>query len=710
MAISVLRRPYERNWSGNPISYTLYSAAAEADATNYFEIRIRFKRTDEADFYNVIALPIRPVNGSAQFDIKDILDGMMEYELPYLPPDDEFGSPYASKKMTGKFYLQWREITTAAPDPAWVDTETANQLFIIKGGISFHKWRGDNYWTNYFDNLLPFLGWEKNHALHSLTERMYLAWLNLTDVSEGDIKMKRTIHYTDGVENVAYLNCPISKYNVCYFPSGGSQLELEEVDPTKNIYWWEMQVVKTATNPYEPLSEAFRYYADNKVDYNAITLNFRGSLGNIGSARVKGVIDYTANRSFTDTERVVLHNYFEEHFVKARIGAENSSEIQVLKGDLGYLGKEEQERMRDLHFRREVWWEQQLKWLPVQMLTASNRQKTSEDKRFAMPIEFCIAAGEEFFYTPESVNLAEAAAVTELACNAVINTLASNYVPGTGWVISWVLASGGPPVKYQVSTPAVSGGAPGETITTDYTIVWLPVGDNVVTVRPVCSIGGVLYLGAAEMITVTVEEACVHVGISGEPILLPDAIAGIAYNYVINLTGTAPFSIGSITKPAWMSIAVVGSTVTITGTPSGGDVATGVTVAFALSNCAGAGSEVYTYPIDVLAAAGNGDFVAANETTGLNYIEWIRSSGVPFYSISSGEFPLMEGLLAIGNMAAGITAAISVRVVISSLSISLELWKNGVAGEVVSTPGTGTYSFAPVTFLITDDIEIKLRF
>lgn len=707
MAIVVNKRPYDRNWSGNPIHYVLYSAAAEADATMWFEYKILFKRMDEADYSEIITLIHKPVLGTAKIDIQDILDGLLEHELPYPLADNEYASPYLSQKATGHFYIEFREVTPLDGDNPFDDSEDAHLLFVIKGGINFTKWRGDNYWVNYYDPLKPFLTWAKNNSLHSLTERMYLAFLNLTDIIEGNIQMRRTVRFTDGSEDVAYLNCPVSQYYIVYFPSGGAQLEIEEIDVSKTIYWWEMQLYHINPNPEEPVSEAFRYYADNRQNYNTITLNYRNSLGGIDNLRIRGVIDYTNDREFTQTERVVLHDYFSGHFINGRLAADNSSEIQVYKGDAGFLGKEEQDRVRDLHFKREVWWEQELKWLPVMVLTGSNRLRLSSDKVFAFSVEFCIASGPEFYYTPQSVNLAEEAEPVGLVCTAVIGSLGYVYTPGVGWVLNWSLVSGSP-VKYFVSTPGVSGGAPQETIATTYTYPWLPVGTNVITVKPVCYIGGVYYLGAAITIEIVVAAACVAVGINGSPVYLPNAIATLPYNYVMNLTGTAPFGISAITKPAWMTVAIVGSTVEFTGTPGGGDTGTGITVAFTLDNCTGANTLAYTDTIDVVAYASNGDFLITNNMSTDFWVANVYPDSPAFYTFTTGGFPVLPSTAASGYLSAAISTAISVKVTGTTGSASplLKLYKNAVLQETVVVSGSGIYSFAAVSFAITDDMEI----
>jgi hypothetical protein len=82
---------------------------------------------------------------------------------------------------------------------------------------------------------------------------------------------------------------------------------------------------------------------------------------------------------------------------------------------------------------------------------------------------------------------------------------------------------------------------------------------------------------------------CEAASIVGTPVL-PDATVGVAYNYSFEVEGTAPFELGSMIKPDWMTITISGSTVTFTGTPEAGDIGTGIAVGFDIQNCAGHGS------------------------------------------------------------------------------------------------------------------------
>jgi hypothetical protein len=74
---------------------------------------------------------------------------------------------------------------------------------------------------------------------------------------------------------------------------------------------------------------------------------------------------------------------------------------------------------------------------------------------------------------------------------------------------------------------------------------------------------------------------CIAVHIT--PTTLPDAVVGVAYNQVIELTGTPEFSLSDLIKPSWMTVTIVGSEVFLTGTPT--TIATGDAVSFTVTNC-----------------------------------------------------------------------------------------------------------------------------
>lgn len=104
-------------------------------------------------------------------------------------------------------------------------------------------------------------------------------------------------------------------------------------------------------------------------------------------------------------------------------------------------------------------------------------------------------------------------------------------------------------------------------------------------------------------------EECVAVQVTGD-VTLPDGTVGVAYSEVVTLTGTAPFILSNIVKPAWMTIAVSGSNVNITGTPNA--EATGITVSFDVTNCTDE-EDSFSDVINVVAETFNIDWTYAND-------------------------------------------------------------------------------------------------
>jgi len=97
--------------------------------------------------------------------------------------------------------------------------------------------------------------------------------------------------------------------------------------------------------------------------------------------------------------------------------------------------------------------------------------------------------------------------------------------------------------------------------------------------------------------SISVVSGCTAVGISGTP-LLPDAYSDQPYSAAVILTGTGPFNITVQPDVAWLVADISDNEVILTGTPGIGDVGTGITVAFTVTN--GCGSVDYSDTIDVI--------------------------------------------------------------------------------------------------------------
>jgi len=408
---TVQKRPFSYVFSGNPIHYQLYSALAANDQDIYFEYRVAYKYPTDVAYSVLPAVPYSPTNGVANIDVRAMVNSILEYELPTFSGSEK--TAYEAKKQTASFYLEYREISAANPDPSWDKSELDFAPFVIKGGMSYMKYRGNNFWINHFGSLtndpIPFLTWQLSGRLAALNERMYLGFLNDTDIGSGFIRAVAKCFYTDGSTATVEEMMPAVKGNVYYVPAGAEQWGLPALDVNKVILQWSIQL-KDYTNAGAPVpvTDPFFYEADNRNDYNQLTLNYRNSLGCIDSARVRGVI--TKNLDYTSVEisKTTGPDYYSGHFVTPQQAFASKLENLRYKGDLGPLEKEEQDRLRELQLGKDCWWEVEKKWLPVKVLTSGFALTSSEDTRWSMPIEFQLAVEGDPFYTPENFDLGDA--------------------------------------------------------------------------------------------------------------------------------------------------------------------------------------------------------------------------------------------------------------------------------------------------------------
>jgi hypothetical protein len=400
MSIQITKRPHTRVFSGNPVHYELYSALAASDPTVSFEVRVMFKKMG-GTYSPVVSLPYSPKDGSASVDVKDILDSVLDYDLPAIGMDETTGT--VTDKQTGNFYLQFREITSVNPDPGWDDSEADYECFVVKGGLNDFKYQGNNFWLNYFDVKKPFLTWQLNGRLASKDERMYLAWLcdNLTAGW-----YKATVYYRDGSLNTLTVPIPIASPNnygkVVYLPVGATQLGLQALDPAQDIYYWTIQVVDAVGGTY---SELFKYELDNKNDYIGITLNYRNSLGGLDSVRVRGSLEKKLDYSFTELERTITPDYFDGRYFEPQKIVSGNVEQVMYSGNIGWMKKEEQDRLRDAQQIRETWTARRQKWVPINILTKGFSLVKNDDMRWGMPIDFTLGYSGSEYYTPETVDL-----------------------------------------------------------------------------------------------------------------------------------------------------------------------------------------------------------------------------------------------------------------------------------------------------------------
>lgn len=415
--IIVKKRPYDRCMSGNPIMYELYSAVAATNAEIYFEVKVMFTPAYNVSFAELCTIPVVPVNGTAKFDIKDILDGSLEHNVPKFDVDERLASE--ARGHTGLFYIQFREILTAGSDPSWNDSESEYKKFVMKGGLSYFKYRGDNFWINYFNDNNPFLTWRESGRLARTKDRMYLAFLldRVLPSFEGPEVVPAALwasclcYYTDGTAADIIYKEVLDNYewSFNFIPAGATQWGLPALDASKKIHKWEIQMWYTSDVDLNKtaLNEPFVFYADNRHDYKNVVLQYRNSLGGLDPLLLRGVIEQSQNYSFDEQDRTVLADYFDGDLISPSRIIANAKEKVIYKGDAGLLAKEEQQRMRDMKLDRNAIWDISKKWWPVNIVTSSFNLTSSDKNEWPFPVEFSFAYDGDQYYTPDAVDLGD---------------------------------------------------------------------------------------------------------------------------------------------------------------------------------------------------------------------------------------------------------------------------------------------------------------
>lgn len=178
---------------------------------------------------------------------------------------------------------------------------------------------------------------------------------------------------------------------------------------------------------------------------------------------------------------------------------------------------------------------------------------------------------------------------------------------------------------------------------------------------------------------------------------LHDGIDGQPYSKIIFLSGTQPFVLTGITKPAWMTITNSTNTINLFGTPN----VTGTqNVIFDITNCGG--SVNFNQSFEVLQAANN--FTIQNQVPGamitnLQNLDFVATSGL----IYPPPFQTMTG---VHDAYAGTPI---MTVTVGPFPFTLRFFINTIPIQNINVPVNGSYTFNLVTaYTLSDDLLIQL--
>lgn len=400
MAVTIIERPGEINFSRNPIRYALQTNTSLATPGLRIDVRILYKIFQGGTYEALLEVPLTPdSNGRVDIDLNKIIDSLLTYKLPTITSN----LVSSSFEQVCQFYISYREITTAAPDPAWTD-DAGGTRFATKGGLPYQLWKGSNYFINYAAANKPFLTWQKSGRSIGPDEISWLTYLHLLDDTT-NVSAKVSIYYTDGTSTVdavtlTFPETDVYKYGLYQIPAGITQLGLADVDPAKQIEYYGIKVVNAATT----LKQNYFFYIDYRHTYNTTAFNYFNSLGGFDSVRILGDITREARYESEAAETTVDAAYYNENELVPMQFTQQVTEQIIFKGSVGLMDDDyEMDVKRDLRISKGVYEAKYEKWWLVNLLNNQVNIGSIADPVKDFPIEWTYGIVNENYAPDQNV-------------------------------------------------------------------------------------------------------------------------------------------------------------------------------------------------------------------------------------------------------------------------------------------------------------------
>lgn len=419
--MQLTERPYSYNFSKNEIRYVFRVADATAPGLQV-QVQLMYRATSGSAFTALIVLPLRPTaDNKVHVYIQGYLNSLLDWVLPGISDTITNGS-----KQACHYYLQFREITDAIPNPDWIDDELANYRIVLKGGIESHKSSRNNFFVNHFDTALSFLTWLPADRFMYYDEKVFLSFLNRTGVG---FILKFNVHATDGTAgafSTTYAGDNDLIYHVSINPT---TLDLSSYVGGKDVYWFSMWVVADDGDD-TPITNSYKFYIEYRPRYVSYPLAYHNSIGGMDSACVIGDTDISNDRSYDEAEEGLNLNEWTSEKKSHGTRQPNILLQRNYKGDVGFIRtKALQEAYNELLASKSIYMRFNTIWVPVNIITKALRLGTRKDDIFSFPLEWQLTEKEEVF-TPEDIDFG-AGTNTEAIYNYPLNFRITNTQPDT---------------------------------------------------------------------------------------------------------------------------------------------------------------------------------------------------------------------------------------------------------------------------------------
>ena len=341
---------------------------------------------------------IKPgADGYVNVYMQDIIDSMIDYELPVISGDTI--QPAANIRLVN---IQFREITDADPDPAWITTESAFTRYIIKGGIELLKHDHNNYFINYHATNKPFATWMPVNCFVSIDQQFYTSFL-LTNIAIPNWKLRVVAEWSDNTNDVIDIVVTDHTKIMYHVKAGAEDLGINSIAAGRQLWRYSLQV-RDAADPTISYTSAFTFYADYRNFYKVKLFNYFNSLGGIDHARILGEQEDDYVRNFTESE-LFTGSITPGDPPLTQYAQTNATRLNTYKSDAGLRHMPTQMMaLQELFTSAFVWEILNTKNRQLWILNKNGALKKKTDKKWPFPIEWRYGFTEQV-YTPIEIDL-----------------------------------------------------------------------------------------------------------------------------------------------------------------------------------------------------------------------------------------------------------------------------------------------------------------
>jgi len=378
--VQMTERPYEVCFSRNPVVYRFQTDTALTTPGLRIDVRMFHRKFGTFGFVQIFETSLVPDSaGRASIDLKKILDSLIDYKLPTI----NTSVIETAFEHAGQVYVDFREVTTATPSPAWT-SDISEAVICIKGGIPYQHWQGPKYFLN-FPGILT---WQKTGRMIGPREQSWLTYLHLELNNQTNMSAKVNIYYTDGTSSINAVTMPIAgsvpKYGIYHIPTG-AQLGLKDIDDTKVIHYYTVRVVADTVN----VTTEFKYVVDYRNTYSVTTLHWFNSLGGFDSLRLRGELNKKTVYERQFAEKMIGADYYSTTELATMQENIKTQEQETYSGSVGLVDDPDvYDHLRDLMVSTRVYQLKFKRWRPV-LITNTNVDLGNEgDPVKDFPVDF----------------------------------------------------------------------------------------------------------------------------------------------------------------------------------------------------------------------------------------------------------------------------------------------------------------------------------